>query len=125
MFNPSFASEGSYSPDMLIAGDHPIRTIGVVVVSGAGALVRGSVLGKITTGGKYTLSASAASNGSQTPVAILGEDVDATSGDVNAFVYIAGDFNSNELTLGAGHTIASIRDALAQKSIYLHDAVPA
>lgn len=125
MFNPGFTSEGTYSPDMLIAGDHPVRTMGVTVVSGAGVLVRGSVLGKITSGGKYTLSASAASNGSQTPQVILGEDVDATSGDVVAFTYIAGDFNSNSLTLGAGHTVASIREGFRDKSIFLHNPVTA
>jgi hypothetical protein len=125
MFTPQFQNEGSYSPDMLIAGDHPVRSIGVTIVSGAGALVRGTVLGKITTGGKYKTSTSAASDGSQTPVAILGEDVNAASADAIAFVYIAGDFNTSALTIGAGHTASSIRDGLAHKSIYLHDPVPA
>lgn len=125
MFTPGFQNEGSYSPDMLIAGDHPSRTRGVVIASGAGVLVRGSVLGKVTASGKYILSASAAADGSQTPEVILGEDVDATSADVTAFTYEAGDFNANKLTLGAGHTVASIRDGLSGKSIYLHTAVPA
>lgn len=123
--NPAFnGSEGTYEPDLLIGGDHPIRTLGVVVVSGQN-LKRGALVGKITTGGKVTLSLSASSDGSQVPYGILGEDVDASGGDKTSFVYLAGDFNSNSMTFGTGHTAASVRDGLRDKSIYLHDAVPA
>lgn len=125
MFTPGFQNEGSYSPDMLIAGDHPTRTRGVTISSGQGVLVRGTVLGKVDVGGEYVLSLAASADGSEVPAVILGEDVDATSADVVAFAYEAGDFNANALTLGTGHTIASIRDGLSDKSIYLHTAVPA
>lgn len=124
-FNPSFnGAEGTYKPDLLIGGDHPIRTLGVTVVSGQN-LTRGALVGKITTGGKVTLSLSASSDGSQVPYGILGEDIDATGGDKVSFVYVSGDFNSLAMTFGTGHTAASVRDGLRDKSIYLHDAVPA
>lgn len=123
-FTPGFQSEGVFKPDLLVGGDHPIRTIGVTIVTGQN-LKRGALLGKITTGGKYTLSLSASTDGSQTPVAILLEDTDATAADVIAPVYVAGDFNANQMTIGTGHTVDSVRDALHGRSIYLHTAVPA
>lgn len=50
-FNPGFnGSEGTFAPDLLIAGDHPIRTQGVTILSGAGELSRGTLLGKVTLG---------------------------------------------------------------------------
>lgn len=52
--------------------------------TGAVALYAGTVLGKITATGKYTISPNTGSDGSQTAVAILWEDVDPTDGDVVA-----------------------------------------
>jgi hypothetical protein len=74
----------------------------VTIVSGAGVLVAGTVLGKITASGKYTTSLLASSDGSEDPVAILINDVDATSADVSAAI-IANDAEVNKylLTFGA------------------------
>lgn len=123
-FKPAFTSEGTYAPDLLVGGDHPIRTLGITIASGQN-LLRGALLGKVTATGKFILSLSAASDGSQNPVGILGEDVNATGGDVVSFEYVAGDFNSRKVTFGTGHTVASVREVLHARSIYLHDAVPA
>lgn len=119
-----FQTEGTYVPDALIAGDFPIRTRLVTLVSGQN-VARGAVLGIITTGGKYTLSASASADGSQVPSAIAAEAVDATGGDKQIVVYEAGDFNEDKLILGAGHTVASIRQGLRDLSIFLHNPVNA
>jgi hypothetical protein len=123
-FKPGFTNEGSTSDDLLVGGDHPIRTLGVTIASGQN-LLRGALLGKVTATGKFILSLSAASDGSQNPVGILGEDVNATDGDVVSFEYVAGDFNSRKVTFGTGHTVASVRELLHARSIYLHDAIPA
>lgn len=124
--DPTFATEGTYSPDNLLA-DAPVKhwLEDVTIVSGAGVLARGTVLGKITTGGKYQTSASAAGDGSETPRAILAKDVDATSGDVVAPVYIAGGFNQRALTIGTGHTADSIREGLRSFNIYISKTVSA
>lgn len=119
-----YSNEGQFVPDNLHAGDFPIRTRKVTLVSGQN-LVRGTLLGQITTGGKYTKSASASADGSQTPKAILAEDVDASGGDKDAIVYISGDFNSNAMTFGTGHTAASVLDGLRDLNIYLHTPVSA
>ena len=53
----------------------------VTIASGAGKLAPGTVLGKITTGGKYTGLAPAATNGSQNAAGILWAEVDASAAD--------------------------------------------
>ena len=113
-----------YKPDSLHAGDFPIRHVTATLLSGEN-LERGAVLGKITTGGKLKLSASASSDGSQNVYGILAEDADASDGDKQVLVYTTGDFNENALTLGAGHTAASIRDPFRALGINILPAVPA
>lgn len=62
----------------------------VTLASGAGNLEPGAVLGKITTGGKYTVLAPAASNGSQNAAGILWGAADATDSDVPGVVLVRG-----------------------------------
>ena len=121
---PSFQTEGVFTPDNLIAGDFPVVTDTVTIAAGQ-VLQRGAVLGKITASGQYVLSDAGATDGSQTPDAILAEDVDATGGDVQAPVYLTGSFNARRLQLGAGHTIAGVKTALRAKSIFIKDTVGA
>jgi len=217
-YKPSFnAAEGSYTPDLLIAGDFPVRADEITLVSGAGSLPRGTLLGKITVGaasgakqsgtgdgtigavttgtktkvgtyvltciaaaanagtfqvvdpdgivlpqltvavaytgdhinltvadgaadwvvgdiihvtvaagsGKYKKSLLAATDGSNVPVCILSEDGDATAADVTTLAYISGEFNSDAMTFGTGHTAANTRDALRDRNIYLKTPVSA
>lgn len=51
------------------------------VASGAGNVEPGAILGKVTASGKYVPHAPAATDGSETAVAILYSAVDATSAD--------------------------------------------
>ncbi len=122
MSSASFATTNS-APDRLIAGDYPITTRKVVIDTGV--LARGSVLGQITANGKYILSLSGASDGSQVPRAILAEAVDATAADVEAIVYESGEFNDTEIVLGTAHTVASVREGLRDLNIYLRTPVAA
>lgn len=121
MHDPSFTSE-SYDPDRLIAGDLKLITRDVTIISGQN-LVRGTVLGKITASGKYNKSLSTANDGSETPVAILADDVDASAGDKEGPIYEQGEFNDTEITLGASHTVASVRDGLRALGIHLKSPV--
>ena len=79
---------------------------------GAGSLVAGTVLGKLTATGKYVPCVETASDGSQTPVAILFDAVDATAADVLAGV-IARDaeVRDADLTYDATVTAGANRDA--------------
>jgi hypothetical protein len=53
----------------------------VTVDATGGALVAGSVLGKITATGAYVMHETSAADGSETAVAVLFDGVDAVSGD--------------------------------------------
>jgi hypothetical protein len=117
--NAQFKTEGVYTPDALIAGNHHLLIGRKVTIIAGQNRKRGDVLGKITASGKYNLSLSAAADGSQTPDLILAEDCDATAADKPAMAYARGDFNAAAVTLGASHTVASITEGLRAKGITL------
>ena len=83
-------------------------------------LKRGALVGRITGGGKYTLSLSASSDGSEVPVGVLCHDTDASAADAETIVYVRGDFNQAAMTFGTGHTPASVSDVLRSAGILLH-----
>lgn len=73
--------------------------------------------------GKYKLSASAATDGSQTPVVVLAETTDATSADKVTVAYFGGVFDENLITYGTGHTAASVRETLRDIGIKLQSSI--
>ena len=115
----SFGTEGTYSPDTLVAGNYELLVGRKVTVLTGQVITRGTVLGKITASGKYIKSILAAEDGSQVPDLILAEDVNATAADVTALAYARGDFSSNALTFGAGHTAVNTTEGLRAKGITL------
>lgn len=118
-------STGSYTPGDMLLGGFPVLTRTVTIVSGAGVLARGTVLGKITTGGKYKTSLTASGDGSETPKRILAEAVDASSGDVVAEVYETGIFDASKLTIGTGHDADSVNAAFELADISMKLVTPA
>ena len=119
----NFKTEGVYAPDAMLAGNAHLLVARKVIVLTGQVLSCGAVLGTITASGKTILSLSAAADGSQTPDLILAEDVDATDSDVTALAYERGDFNALAVTLGTGHTVASVREGLRAKGITLLAAI--
>jgi hypothetical protein len=96
----------------------------VTIASGAGKLEPGTVLGKITTGGKYTVLTPGASNGSQNAAGILWSGVDATDADAAGVVILRGPAiaNRSEILFPEGATdpqIATATAALAALGILL------
>ena len=85
----------------------------VTIASGAGKLEPGTVLGKITTGGKYTTLAPAATNGSQNAAGILWDAVDASAADAPGVVMLRGPaiVNRHEIIWPEGATEAQITAA--------------
>ncbi len=84
----------------------------ITVVSGAGALKAGTVLGKITASGKYKPYDNDATDGSQTAVAILYDDCDATSADQKAAAVVRlAEVIKTRLVWGAGVTLQAEKDA--------------
>lgn len=85
----------------------------VTLASGAGKLAPGTVLGKITTGGKFTQLAPAASNGSQNAAGILWGKADATAADAPGVALVRGPalVNRYEVIWPDGATEAQITTA--------------
>ncbi len=106
--------------DVLIAGDFPVNRVQVDIPAGA-ALVRGTVMGRITAGGNFIQSLSTAVDGSQTPVAILLEDVPVSGAARIGVVGRTGEYAFQKLILGASHTRASIEQGLRALSIFFRD----
>lgn len=118
-------NEGEFKPDSLVMGRWEARK--VKLKGGQGVLKRGHVLGEIFEDGEgtgvYVESKKAATDGSEEPDAILSKETDTTAGDVDAVVFTLGHFDQKALTLGAGHTLASIDKPLRLRSIALEDAL--
>jgi hypothetical protein len=96
----------------------------VTVSSGAGKLAPGTVLGKITTGGKYTGFTPTATNGSQNAAGILWAGGDASNADAPSVALMRGPaiVNRHELVWPDGATEAQITaatNALASLGIIL------
>ncbi|MEV5033674.1 head decoration protein [Sphingobium sp. LMC3-1-1.1] len=125
------ANGGTYEvtkPDGTVDGTGVIGqayngSINFTLADGATDFVAGDLIPVVvdyaTGSGKYKLSLAAAVDGSEVPDLILSYDVDATDGDVEAIAYETGNFASTALTLGTGHTIASIRAGLREKGIII------
>lgn len=80
-------TEANRIGDLVVLEHDKFYSRDVVTIASGADLKVGAVLGKITSNGKYVLSNPAASDGSQTPVAVLLKDADAASADVtNALV---------------------------------------
>lgn len=123
-FQPAFANAGTFTHDNLLAGD-AIQAVTESITLASGNLARGAVLGRVTASGNWVLSASAASDGSQVPRAILAEPTDASGGARTTVAYLTGEFNTAALTFGAGHTVANTRDGLRGLGIFLKTNQPA
>lgn len=128
--NTSIASITNSDPsetDDLIGSNAADLLARKYTLSGGYSCVRGQILGIVIIAGEVIPSLSAASDGSQTPFGIAATDVDANEdsppADMEVLVYTRGSFNENALTLGAGHTVASIREGLRDKGIYLETPV--
>jgi hypothetical protein len=91
----------------------------VTLVSGAGELAPGTVLGQITTGGKYTTLAPAALDGSETAAGILWGAVDATAGDAAGVALLRGPaiVNRHEILWPEGATEPQIATATAALAV--------
>lgn len=112
-----------FLPDQLIAG-----TLQLVTDSGTitgGSFKRGTVLGMITASGKYTKSVKTAADGSQNPVAILVDNVDASTADQNGGLYLMGEFNQNVIIYDNSWTVPVLKAALRPLAIFLKDSTQA
>lgn len=79
-------TEGRHAGEHIISEANGTRSRDVVTLITGQNLQPGAVLGKITVGGKYTLLAPAAEDGSEVAAAVLFDGVNATAADKPAVV---------------------------------------
>lgn len=97
-------TEGNYQGDLIrYEADNRYSREEITVASGADLKI-GSVLGKITASGKYVISLPGASDGSQTPAAVLVTFAAAATADAKA-VALVREAKLNRSALIFGSTI--------------------
>lgn len=80
-------TEGKYTGEFIVSeGNGSISREEVIIAAAAGAMVAGTVLGKITASGKYKEYNNANSDGTETAVAILYDNVPDSASDQKAVV---------------------------------------
>ena len=82
---PNVKTEGVYGAEFLLSSEETLSLDKGVLIKGQNLNV-GTVLGKITASGKYTLHNNAASDGSEVACAILYNTTDATADDADTTV---------------------------------------
>jgi hypothetical protein len=90
---------------VMFESDTLVTREAITIVSGAGVLRPGTVLGKITSGGKYKPATATGSDGAQVGAAILLYAVDATSADAQVAAIVRGDCAINGAELVWGSTV--------------------
>lgn len=75
--------------------------------------------------GTYIECVKSASDGSQTPVAILADYADASGGPVSTGAYVMGEFNGNALTFDASWTLATLTSAARANGLFIKSAAHA
>lgn len=123
----SLQSSETFERDNLFAGGvQPVNAKSVTLAADQGVLVRGTVLGKVTSTGNCVVVDSAleaTAAGSGVVYAVLAEDTDTTGAVVPAPSYITGDFNERELVFGGTDTADTHRDAAQKIGIYFRDTI--
>jgi hypothetical protein len=89
------------------------------ITAGGTAFAIDDVITVPVLAGNYKLSASAAVDGSATPVAVLLTDADASSASAEALILVAGAVNSRRLNFGTGHSAGTVEDSLRIRGIHL------
>ena len=102
-----------YANSIAIDGDAYGSRDEVLVFAGAGTVLRGTLLGRVTATGKLKPLATAAVDGSQNAVAVLTYDVTAAgAGDVAIRALVKGQVNRNRLIIALDGNGTNITPAI-------------
>lgn len=101
--------------------------INLTITAGGTACVAGDtfIIAAATGSGSFKKAVASATDGSQTPAAILADFAAASAGDCTGGIYIMGEFNINALTLDPSISVAVAKAAMAPLGIFLKGAVSA
>lgn len=119
--------EGNALPNVTVGTAYAQGGLGFTITAGATAFVAGDsfVVDVGDAIGQFILSVKTASDGSQTPAAILADDADATAGPVNAGAYVMAEVNARALHYDASWTIGTLTPALRANTIFVKSSVSA
>ena len=128
-----------------VAAGSAVETGGYVLLATSATVFKvtnpeGTVLGNATVGtafvatdtftinvfdavGTYIQCVRTASDGSQTPVAILVDDADATAGPVTAGAYLAGEFNASKLIFSSTWALAALVSAMRPYGLFAKSSI--
>ena len=111
--------------NLLFDSKFPIDVASVTVASGEGKLARKTVVAMDSATNKcVVLGASSEESETLNAFGIISDEVDATTGDAVATVYISGHFNRAALIVEEGYTLTEADEAALRKGgIYLSSAV--
>jgi hypothetical protein len=119
--------EGNALPAAAAGTAYSQQGIAFTITAGGAAFVAGDsfTLTVVDAVGTYKLSVKTASDGSQTPVAILADYADASAGAVTTGAYVMAEVNANALKYDASWDIPSLTAALRPYSIFVKSSVSA
>jgi hypothetical protein len=123
-YQPGFRKIASFVPRDIRLGHEQIRRDSVIIEKGQ-KLPMGAILGR-KANGKFVLCA--AKNDDDTPVTdgseiaycILQQDIDTTGGDKEGEIYRQCAAFWLDLTVGKGHTMATVVEDLAARGIFIN-----
>jgi hypothetical protein len=106
----------------LIAGEGIGPITESAIVKSGGVVPLGAIVAKETSSGKIVPYASGGSGGAEIPYGVMSEAVDASTGDKTSLIIVAAEINENAVSIASG-TVASVKDALRVRGIYLKPSV--
>ncbi len=115
------APDGTTLPQLTVAVAYAGQHINGTLADGATDFIVGDKFTATVAAGsaKLNKSLAAAVDGSQNPVGIMLQDVNAAAADKKGMLGVSGDYNEDSVTFGAGHTAASVKVALRALGIHL------
>ncbi|RDU99225.1 head decoration protein [Trinickia dinghuensis] len=119
--------EGNVLPDATVGTTYTEAEIGFKITAGGTVFAAGDTftLNVIEASGNYILSVKTASDGSQTPKAILATSTDASGTPQTAGAYVLGEFNGNAISFDTSWTLPALRTALRAFGIFIKSSVSA
>jgi hypothetical protein len=96
----SYSNTYRYSGQLVLG--HDLHRDEVYVFGGAGTILPGTILGRVTASGKIKAFATGASDGSEAPIGIATYPIEAAgAGDVAGRMMVSGEVNRNRLIIAA------------------------
>lgn len=94
--------------EVLLSYSPPPRIEGITVLSGAGVVPAGSIMGRVTASGKYVVCLDTAVDGSENGVGVLRNMVDATSADRPGELITIGQLKLDQIVEPTNGTLAEV-----------------